>query len=160
MFQLIVAVIAIMLVAIMVLASLWWGGYIFTDSKIRAEYAQNMNSAAQIEGAMQLYYNDNASHVPGANSAERLQHLLSTNYLKEIPAGEWVVDADTLYKPIRDLQYCADMNRIAGFNIEDPEVADAPWEGCPPCNGAAGSPELVMAHKYKNWPGCQFVETP
>lgn len=158
MFQLIIAVVAIVLIAIMVIASLWWGGYIFADSKIRAEYAQYMNTAAQIEGAMQLYYNDKATPVPGTTSEERLQHLFSTKYLKEVPEGDWVVDVDTLYRPIDNKQYCADLNRVAGYDITEPEVAAEPWEGCPPCNGAPGSPELTLANKYKSWPGCQFVE--
>lgn len=158
MFQLIVAVVAIVLIAIMVIAALWWGGYVFTDSRLRAEYAEHMNNAAQIEGAMQLYYNDRATPVPGSTSEERLRNLYEAKYLKEIPQGGWFVDTNTLYKPIENKEYCVAMNRVAGYDVNDPEVAAEPWEGCPPCNGALGSPELVMAHKYKSWPGCQFVE--
>jgi uncharacterized protein (UPF0333 family) len=59
MFQLIVVVIAIVLVAILVVAGIYYGGDAFNDGSARASYAQNVNSAAQIEGAMQLYYQDN-----------------------------------------------------------------------------------------------------
>ena len=161
MFQLIVAVIAIFLVAIMVIAGIYFGGSAHSEAAIKAQYAGNMNAAAQIEGAMQLYYNDHASHAPGQNG-ELLQFLKDRDYLKDIPEGDWVVNRVSLYKPFsaqqQDVAVCAAMNKVAGFDISLPDVAAEPYLGCPPCNGAEGSPELAMAEAYKGWPGCQFPE--
>lgn len=166
MFQLIVAVISIFLVAALVLAAVYYGGSSHSEAAIKAQYAGNMNAAAQIEGAMQLYYNDHATYAPGQD-ATLLQFLLEKNYLKEIPDGDWKVSKDTLYKPFpaeaQDISVCRTMNKVAGFDITIPEIAAAPYEGCPPCNGATGSAELALAERYKSWPGCQFVavdETP
>lgn len=159
MFQLIVAVVAILLIAILAIAAYWYGGGVYDESKARAEYAQHMNSAAQIEGAMQLYYNDHARNVEGEDEV-LLQNLLAARYLKDIPQGEWRVRPDTLYRPIevQQVKHCALMNKAAGFDISDSAIAAEPWEGCPPCNGAEGSSELALAEAYRNWPGCQFID--
>jgi len=161
MFQLIVAVVAIVLIALMVIATLYWGGSAHSEAAIRAQYAGNMNAAAQIEGAMQLYYNDNGVNAPG-EGPELLQFLKDNNYLKEIPDGDWVVDTRQIYKPFapqsQDIGVCSTMNKVAGFDINNPDVGmSSEWEGCPPCNGDVGSAQRTLAEQYKSWPGCQFT---
>lgn len=160
MFQLIVAVVAIVLIAIMIIATLYWGGSVHSEAAIRAQYAGNMNAAAQIEGAMQLYYNEHSANPPGKGH-ELLQFLKDNHYLKDIPEGDWVVDARQIYKPFepkaQNISVCSMMNKVAGYDISNPEVAGEPWNGCPPCNGEVGSTQLTLAEKYKGWPGCQML---
>lgn len=164
MFQLIVAVVAIILIAIMVIATLYWGGSAHSEAAIRAQYAGNMNAAAQIEGAMQLYYNDFAVNPPGENEAV-LNFLKDNHYLKEIPEGEWTVSPNQIYKPfdtsLQNISTCSTMNKVAGFDISNADVGtESIWKGCPPCNGGANNSNLLLAEQYKSWPGCQMEATP
>jgi hypothetical protein len=158
MFQLIIAVIAIALVLLLVIAAMYFGGDIYNESGARAAYAKNVNSATQIEAAMQLYYHDNAKDAPFQDKA-LLNYLYENKYLKDIPPGDWKVNPEALYKPIeiQDVQQCSAMNKAAGFDIT---VVPTAYNGCPPCNGAEGSQQLADAETYKKWPGCQFIATP
>jgi hypothetical protein len=158
MFQLIIAVVAIALVLLLVLAAMYFGGSVYDESNARAAYAKNVNSATQIEAAMQLYFQDK-SQSPSGEDMPLLHNLLSWGYLKEIPEGDWKVNSAALYKPIKiqDVAQCSAMNKAAGFNISQVPAA---YEGCPPCNGAEGSQQLADAETFKKWPGCQFISTP
>lgn len=156
MFQLIVTVLAIALVALLALVGVFWGAEAFSDGSARAQYAQNVNSAAQIEGAMQLYYQDHIKN-PNSKDMELLQELHDMEYLKDIPIGDWKVQPGSLYKPIeiQTVESCKIMNRVAGYEIS---LVPTQYEGCPPCNGAEGSQQLADAETFKGWPGCQFIQ--
>nr|WP_250808033.1 hypothetical protein [Neorhizobium tomejilense] len=158
MFQLIVAVIAIALVLLLVIAALYFGGSIYDESGARAAYAKNVNSATQIEAAMQLYYHDNAKNAPFTDM-ELLRYLNEQKYLKDIPEGDWKVNPEALYKPIeiQDVDQCSAMNKAAGFDLSQ---VPSSYNGCPPCNGATGSQQLADAETFKKWPGCQFIASP
>jgi hypothetical protein len=157
MFQLIVAIVAIALVLLLIIAAMYFGGSIYDESGARAAYAKNVNSATQIEAAMQLYYHDKSSS-PAGQDMTLLNNLLNWGYLKEIPEGDWKVNATALYKPIKiqDVEQCSAMNKAAGFNLS--QIPDQ-YDGCPPCNGAEGSQQLADAETFKKWPGCQFIAT-
>lgn len=160
MFQLIAAVIAIFLLGLLVLAAMYYGGNAHSDAKIRADYSGNMNTGAQIEGALRLYFNDHAMYPPSNLENETLlQFLVDNKYLKEIPAGEWTVNPQTLSRPIKNqtVEECSSMNRVAGHDISVSDLAGEPYRGCPPCSGAEGSPEETLANKYKSWPVCQLI---
>ncbi|TLX16877.1 hypothetical protein [Rhizobium sp. MHM7A] len=58
MFQLIVAVISIALVAALALASIFYGGEAFTRGQLKAQVTTMINQAQQISGANTLYKND------------------------------------------------------------------------------------------------------
>jgi len=160
MFQLIAAVIAIFLLGLLVLAAMYYGGGAHSDAKIRADYAGNMNTGSQIEGALRLYFNDHAMYPPSnLENEELLQFLVDNKYLKEVPAGEWTVNPQTLSRPIKNqtIDECSSMNRVAGHDISVADLASEPYKGCPPCSGAAGTPEEILANKYKSWPVCQLI---
>lgn len=156
MFQLIVVVIAIALVAILVIAGIWFGGRAYDDGAARASYAQNVNSAAQIEGALQLYYQDHLK-FPTTQDMPLLYELHGQTYLKDIPLGDWKVQPASLYKPmeIQTVAACATMNRVAGYDVD---VVPSQYNGCPPCNGDDGSQQLADAETFKAYPGCQFIQ--
>jgi len=151
MFQLIVAVISIALVAVMIIAAMWFGGDVFAESKQRSMYAEHVNAAAQIDGALQLYYQENGAFPRDASGnalqdGALVQALVSGKYLNSPPNGEWRVSADQLYKPVADVNQCAILNKVAGFDINTPGVTD----GCPPCGNDT----------YKQWPGCMVPTAP
>src|SRR5690554_547203 len=109
MFQLIVGVIAIFLVAAIAIAGVYYGGSIHTDSKIKADYVGNMNTATQIQGALELYFNDHSAYPPsGLSDTALLEFLVAERYLKEVPSGDWMVSPGSLARLIdnQDIEVC------------------------------------------------------
>ena len=92
MFQLIVSVIAIALVAILAAASIYYGGSAFSSSTAKGNVAALINAGQQIAGANALYKVDNTVSVSGIAN-------LVPAYLSAIPtaprfaAGSWALDA-------------------------------------------------------------------
>lgn len=161
MFQLIAAIVAIFLLGLLAIAAIYYGGGAHSDAKIRADYAGNMNSGAQIEGALRLYFNDHAMYPPSdLENDALLEFLVKNNYLKEVPVGDWTVNPRNLSRPIKSqtIDECSAMNRVAGYDINAVDLVDEPYKGCPPCNGLEGTPENALATKYKDWPVCQMFE--
>lgn len=165
MFQLLVAVIAIALVVLMVLVGMYYGGDAHTEAALRAQYTRNMNVAAQIDGALHLYYQEHAVYPNDGTDPlvddVLLGHLRDETYLKDIPDGDWKVKPGFIYKPIEadaTRAQCEALNRVAGVDLASATDLIDDFEGCPPCNGVEGSPEFNLAVKYKGWPGCQLIE--
>lgn len=155
MFQLIIAAIAIVLLAAMAVGGVYYLGGAFVESSDKARYAGYVNNAAQIDAALQLYFNEHAKHPDGENE-ELLENLRISGYLKTTPAGGWLVTPETLFRPIESVEECAGINKTAGRNIEDPNLP-AEYEGCPPCNGFT-EVELQIVEEFKDWPGCRRIE--
>jgi hypothetical protein len=155
MFQLIVIVLSIALVLITVIAGIYFGGTAYDDGSARAGYAKYMNSAIQIEAAMQLYYQDHLKN-PGSQDMLLLYELHDAAYLKDIPPGSWKVQPDSIYRPteVQSVDSCRTMNRVAGFDIN---VVPSQYIGCPPCTGATGSRQLADAEVFNSYPGCQYI---
>jgi hypothetical protein len=82
MFQLIVAVISIALVAALAIASIYYGGTAFQSSSLRANVTQLVNGGQQISGAQALYITDHG--VPATNGDLSISGLEST-YLTTDP---------------------------------------------------------------------------
>jgi hypothetical protein len=139
MFQLIVAVVAILLLVVMGVAAMWYGGNVFTESKQRALYSEYVNSASQIDGAINLFYQEKAGYPAGEDEVF-LQNLVSSGYLNGVPNGQWKVSRELLYKSIADVKVCEIINRMSG--------QDTSTTQCPPCGDAA----------FKGWPGCTVPE--
>lgn len=87
MFQLIVAVISIALIAALAGASIFYGGSAFSGSTAKANVSALINQGQQIGGAMALYRTDNG----GAN-AGTIQALIDGAYLQSAPAVPAVAD--------------------------------------------------------------------
>jgi type II secretory pathway pseudopilin PulG len=82
MFQLIVAVISIALVAALALASIFYGGEAFTRSQLKAQVTTMINQAQQISGAQTLYKTDK-----GGSVAATVVALKDAAYLAEVPTA-------------------------------------------------------------------------
>lgn len=100
MFQLIVAVISIALVAALAIASIFYGGDAFTKSSERANVTTLINQAQQIAGAAALYKTDNGVDAPGGAVADG--HALVGDYLSQAPnggkisTGAWTIVGDAV----------------------------------------------------------------
>lgn len=98
MFQLIVAVISIALVAALAIASIFYGGDAFTKSSEKAQVTTLINQAQQIAGAAALYKTDNGTAAPTGTVDSG--HPLVGEYLAAAPAGtkitsgSWELTAD------------------------------------------------------------------
>lgn len=161
MFQLIVAVISVALIAILTIAALWFGGVAFSDSSEKASFAEYFNHGAQIEGALKMYQVNNNNTVPAGDSTAILSTLKTENYLKSIPAGDWEVATSgaqaTIYLPLdnsdgQGFVKCKHLNEFMKKDVSLAELPSGPdYAGCPPCVPT----DPVEVTTFKNWPGCR-----
>lgn len=125
MFQLIVAVISIALVAALALASIWYGGEAFTRGQLKAQVTTMINQAQQISGANTLYKTDNggldATDVAQlvAPSASGLTYLSADiTPPSKITAGEWFLTADEVRV---EISAAADIQKVTEA-VDDSDV--------------------------------------
>lgn len=104
MFNLIVAVISIALIAAMAAASIFYGGSAFGSGTAQAQASTLVNNGQQISGAQQLYMIDNSGNRADAIS------VLTPTYLQAIPtppeavietSAVWAVSDDGTFAFIR-----------------------------------------------------------
>ena len=143
MFQMIVAVISIALVAAIALAVLWFGGSSFMNGGDKAKYAQYMNHGSQIEGALKMYQSDTGFYPTG--TPDKIVDALvkgdtqNGTYLTAEPQGSWYVEKGTIYRDLSNMDECSRINSVARKDIT---LVDG---GCPVCDN----------DNYKDWPGCR-----
>lgn len=96
MFQLIVAVISIALVAALAIASIYYGGTAFSQSSLRANVVTLVNGGQQIAGAQALYRTDFGSGAVAAANLNQLTtpvngvtYLASAPGISPIASGSW-----------------------------------------------------------------------
>lgn len=99
MFQLIVAVISIALIAALAIASIFYGGDAFTKSSEKANVTTLVNQAQQIAGAAALYKTDFGVNVYGADPSVAYpvttgSTLLTEKYLANAPTASKVASGD------------------------------------------------------------------
>lgn len=112
MFNLIVAVISIALIAAMAAASIFYGGEAFSESTAQAQASTLVNNGQQISGAQQLHMIDNSG-----NRAAAVATLISGNYLQAIPTPPAsAVDA-------ADAWELADSGQLAFIDLVDANAA-------------------------------------
>lgn len=89
MFSIILAIVAIGLVTLLALATVYYGGSSATSSMSDAKQAALLNQASTLQAAVQLYQNDHQNAYPPAATASTA--LLQGNYLAAWPATSGVV---------------------------------------------------------------------
>ena len=99
MFQLIVAVISIALVAALAIASIYYGGEAFQKSSLKANVTTLVNGGQQIAGAQALYKTDHSGIPSTAIStlvldADGNQYLTAAPGVSGAAAGDWTLNAD------------------------------------------------------------------
>jgi hypothetical protein len=167
MYHLIVGVMAVALFAALVLAGSWFGGPVYNEARAKADYVAHVQQAQQIDSALTLYKQDNVRGNLGEDMV-LVNNLINFGYLKDPPPGDWKVNAESLYKPLKvqSIEQCTIMNKVAGFDIKDARLNDTSgtrpnYQGCPPCNGeevdGQASLQLQDAVAFQKYPGCQFI---
>jgi len=84
MFSLIITIISIALVAALAITAIYYMGDTTDNAGAESKAAEVMNSAAQLQGAITYYKNENVGTSPAA-----MQDLVDQGYLRSIPNGEW-----------------------------------------------------------------------
>lgn len=95
MFQLIVAVISIALIAALAIASIFYGGDAFTKSSEKANVTTLINQGQQIAGAAALYKTDNAG-FPAAIADLNDTSAGAVTYLSNVPEGNKIAQGWTI----------------------------------------------------------------
>jgi hypothetical protein len=127
MFQLIVAVISIALVAALAIASIYYGGSAFSSSSLRANVVTLVNAGQQISGAQALYKTDNGI-AAASIAALSAPSTTGVTYLSAEPgkssivadAAMWEVSTTeatiALKTPLVSSDVCKEVARQAGNN--------------------------------------------
>lgn len=127
MFSLIITIISIALVAVLAVATIYYGGATFTKSGNKAAATRILTAGAQINGAVEMY-KGTRGEVPAT-----LDDLVSTNLLKSIPAGEWTTANDyVVASGINELQ-CKEANLQLGIVGDVPACTDEAISGVTAC---------------------------
>lgn len=156
MFSLIIAILAIILVALLAAATIYYGGDSFNKGNSKAKAAEILNQAELIKGAFTAYkieqgtieINQADCNVPQEKYDNCLEPLITKEYLTDIPQGAegWYIDnSKVLRRTLNDdVKACAIANYVNG------------------AVGVPSNPELVEDWKamketaaYKNYiPAC------
>ena len=115
MFSLIITVISISLVAVLAVATLYYGGAAFTQGQVEARAAKLLNEAQQIQGAATLFRQDRGA-LP-TNFAD-----LVSRYLTTVPDSGWMASAIEASVQIEGSEVCLAFNAKLGV------------EGIPSCS--------------------------
>ena len=142
MFNMIVAVISIALIAVMAVAGIWYGGSTYTSQTQKTQYTTMVNAASQIKGAMEihrvrtgLYPTGVADEGAGITATQdMLINLTTQEYLSSVPDGKWIVDGGFIKATMADEAACERANMFAGFTLECPTCDDPTRADYPACS--------------------------
>ncbi len=138
MFQLIVAVVAVVIVGLLALATIFYGGSVFQDSGEKGRFDGYVNQGTQIQAGLKLQQIDTGSAQIGT-STQQFTALESQNYLTSKPQGDWIIDNQVIYKPLTDTAQCMRFNKYSGKDVTDTTLVGTGGvtvqssQGCPPC---------------------------
>lgn len=125
MFSLIIAVISIALVALLAVATFFYGGDSFLRANAEAEAARYINESQQISAAIRVFQADNNGTLPGDIEGDLVGY-----YLKNLPkAGEdWNIADNAIIKSVINADVCEQVNKKAGWTNPnfgtDPNVGE------------------------------------
>lgn len=126
MFSLIIAILAIILVALLAAATIYYGGDSFNKGNSKAKAAEILNQAEMIKGAFTAYkieqgtieINQADCDVPQGKFDNCLEPLVAKEYLTDIPQGAegWYIDEKKVLRRTlkEDVKACATANYVNG----------------------------------------------
>jgi competence protein ComGC len=112
MFSLIIIAISIVLVVLIAVATLWYGGSQFNNGQVQAKAAQVVNESAQIQGAVEAFKLDNGENLPSSMS-----DLITYGYLNAAPSASWSFATDSVQSMILNQPACLRADTMLGFNF-------------------------------------------
>lgn len=126
MFSLIIAILAIILVALLAAATIYYGGDSFNKGTSKARAAEILNQAELIKGAFTAYKIEQGTieiNAVDCNSDDKkydncLEPLITKEYLTDIPQGAkgWYIDNKKVLRRTleKDVKACATANYVNG----------------------------------------------
>lgn len=126
MFSLIIAILAIILVALLAAATIYYGGDSFNKGNSKAKAAEILNQAELIKGAFTAYKIEQGTieiNAVDCSSDDKkydncLEPLITKEYLTDIPQGAegWYIDKDKVLRRTlkEDVKACAIANYVNG----------------------------------------------
>ena len=114
MFSLIVTIIGLALVSLLALATIHYGGEVFSQGSSAASAARLLNEAQQLQAA-NVMYRANAALESPSSAVTTLQGLVSAGYLSEVPAA--FTPLSPLSAPLTvntTSEVCAEVNKRIG----------------------------------------------
>lgn len=118
MFNLIITIISIALVAVLAIASIYYGGSAFNQGSAKAAAATMVNQAQQIAGANTLFMADT-----GALAANMAALVATTEYLAATPkspnADAYALSATNIVTAanVSSAEICLEVNKTAGVTV-------------------------------------------
>lgn len=125
MFSLIITIVAIVLVAALAVATIYYGGDAHADARVSAEASQALNAMQQVHAAVTFYTSDNSAPPPSLEALEG-------RYLKSVPDGDWDIQAMYVAANVSNLDSCRDINKRLDFTVT--AEMDPDDNGIPNCN--------------------------
>lgn len=116
MFSLIIIIIAVALVAMVALSSLYYGGTAMNEGTDKAATSRFLSEGTQIQAALQLYRVDHDDTLPTGTVDEIKQILLDGHYLKSWPNNTWTLVNDYAVRTDLSTQACLDLNAKLGVS--------------------------------------------
>lgn len=108
--SIIITIIAIVLVAILAVAGMFYGGNGLLGSRDDAVASQVINQSSQIVASIELYRTNHAGVTPTDPDA-----LIDGGYLKDMPDPSWTLTADGIARSGLTDKQCAAINqRLTG----------------------------------------------
>lgn len=144
MFSLIITIISIALVALLALATLYYGGDAFNRGSAGAQAARLINEGQQVNGAVAIYKADRAA---GNTAAATTLSDLVPAYLSQLPSS--FNGATTLASGMVTItsmadDVCTEVNKRAGHDPAGPIVTAGQKPGVFGCNTA----DKVFYYKF------------
>jgi len=124
MFSLIITIISIALVALLALATLYYGGNAFNRGSAGAQAARLINEGQQVNGAVALYKADRAAG--NTSAAEKLSDLVSA-YMSQVPSsfnGNTKLADNKVTVENMNTEVCNEVNKRAGHAAADVDNTD------------------------------------
>ncbi len=131
MFSLIVTIIAVALVAVLALATLYYGAQYVQDGQARAAITKIVQEGNQVVGALELYKADNGGFPIGTSDEIKAQ-LMAKNYLQQMPTGAWEFRNDFAVRTDLSEASCLIINKKIGVNSV-PSCSDPAYTGQTVC---------------------------
>lgn len=123
MFSLIITIVAIALVALLALATIFYGTTFLSEGSARAMVTRTLQEGNQVIGAVELYKADHDGKLPTGTSDEIKATLLSTDYLKAWPDVNWEFRTDYAVRTGLSEDSCLSINKSLGIDTV-PQCSD------------------------------------
>lgn len=141
MYNLVIGVIAGIILGVLSVAGVWYGGAVYERARLRSELVAVVGQQQQIAAALDLYETDGGRVSSLGNDGAALTGLLESGFLHAPPPGTWRIrrGGEQVWNPlsIQTPEACAGVNGLVGL----PEI-------CPPCD----------SETLKTYPACELPE--